>query len=103
AYLVRVLVRGDSERIGVADTIIEQMAKSGDAKERALGAFGRIALGDASVSDFIADKDARVRRAAAMAALGNPTKSAQRALVHAFLSEKDAATRQVLAIGLYGG
>jgi HEAT repeat protein len=103
AYLVRVLVRGDSERIGAADTVIDQMARSADGKDRALGAFARIVLGEASVSDYIADKDARVRRAAAMAVLHNPTKSAQRALVSAFLAEKDPSTRQVLAIGLYGG
>jgi hypothetical protein len=103
AYLVRVLVRGDSERIGAADSVVDQMARSADGKDRALGAFGRIALGEANVTDYIADKDARVRRAAAMAVLHNPTKSAQRALVSAFLAEKDPSTRQVLAIGLYGG
>jgi hypothetical protein len=79
------------------------MARSADGKDRALGAFARIALGDAKLTDFIGDKDARVRRAAAMAALANLTRAAQGALISAFLSEKDAATRQVLAIGLYGG
>lgn len=103
AYLVRVLVRGESERIGAADSVIEGMARSADGKERALGAFARITLGEANVTDFIGDKDARVRRAAAMAALANPTKAAQRALIGAFLAEKHASTRQVLAIGLYGG
>lgn len=101
AYVVRALVRG--ERIGAVDSIVERMAKSANAKERALGVFARVALGDANVDAHIGDRDARVRRAAAMGALAHPTKDALRALIKRFLEEKDPATRQVLAIGLYGG
>ncbi len=101
AYVVRALVRG--ERSGAVDSLVETMAKSTNAKDRALGVFARVALGDAKVESHVSDPDPRVRRAAAMGVLANPTKGAQRALIERFLVEKDAATRQVLAIGLYGG
>ncbi len=101
AYVVRALVRG--ERSSAVDSIIEATAKSPNAKERALGAFARIALGEARVADHVSDPDARVRRAAAMGVLAHPTKDALRALIRRFLEEKDAATRQVLAIGLLAG
>jgi len=101
AYVVRVLVRG--ERHGAADDVIKSLAQSNNPSERALGAFARVALGDDRVSAFIDDKDARVRRSAAMGVLANPNKDALRVLIRRFLEEKDAPTRQVLALGLYGG
>jgi hypothetical protein len=82
------------------DALARQLAGSKDANARALGAFGRIALGDADLADFLEDRDARVRRAAAMAVLANPSSEALAALLRRRALETDEATRSVLAIGL---
>lgn len=102
AYVVRALVRG--ERVGSSDDLVLRLARSRSEADRALGTFARVALGDADAEDFLEDKDARIRRAAAMASMARPaSRSLQRALVARLAREEDPITRQVLAIGLYGG
>jgi hypothetical protein len=99
--VVRALVRG--ERSDAGDEILSRLAASKDGRERALGAFGRVALGGASLEAVLGDGDPRVRRAAAMASLARPSTASVRALLGRLASEHDEATRQVLAVGLLGG
>lgn len=104
AYVVRALVRG--ERLASSDDAVFRLASSAKPDERALGVFAKIALGEAKVEDHLDDKDARVRRAAAMASLAVPEKDASerdRMLVRRLTREEDPITRQVLSIGLLGG
>jgi hypothetical protein len=101
AYVVRALVRG--ERNDAGDAILARLASSTDGRERALGAFGRTALGITSVEDVLADADPRARRAAAMASLARPSPKTAHALLARVASERDDATRQVLSVGLLGG
>jgi hypothetical protein len=100
-YVVRALVR--RERSAVVDEILARLAASKDGRERALGVFGRIALGDAPVHGPLADADARVRRAAAMGSLAHPSRAAAHALLERLAVERDEPTRQVLAAGLLTG
>jgi HEAT repeat protein len=104
AYVVRALVRG--ERLSSSDDAIFRLAASAQPNERALGVFAKIALGEATVADYIDDKDARVRRAAAMGSLAVPERDAaerNRLLIRRLTHEQDPVTRQVLSIGLLGG
>ena len=89
AYVVRALVRG--ERTDAGNEILTRLAASQDARERALGSFGRIALGMTSAASVLADPDPRVRRAAAMASLAHPTKATARALLEHLAGERDDA------------
>jgi len=102
AYVVRALVRG--ERAGSSDDVVLRLARSRSEADRARGSFARVGLGDADAEDFLDDKDGRIRRAAAMASMARPaSRSLQRALLARLTKEEDPITRQVLAIGLYGG
>jgi hypothetical protein len=102
AYIVRALVRG--ERSSSSDQAVFRLSSSRAGVDRALGVFARVALGDADARDFIDDKDARVRRAAAMASMAQQASpSLQRTFLARLAKEDDAVTRQVLAIGLLGG
>ncbi len=101
AYAVRALVRG--ERSDQADAVVAQLLGSREPKERAVGVFVQIALGRASVDDYLDDKEPRIRRAAAMASLAKPTRDVQRLLLSRMAKEPDDLTRQVLAIGLLSG
>jgi hypothetical protein len=101
AYVVRALARG--ERSNAVDEILAQLAASTNGKDRALGGFGRIALGISSADAALIDPDARVRRAAAMATLARPSSRATRTMLEHLAAEPDDATRQVFAIGLLGG
>lgn len=101
AYVIRAIVRG--ERSAAGDDLLARLATSKDGRERALGAFGRVALGDLSVESVVADPDPRVRRAAAMASLARPSAGASRALLRQLAAERDEPTRQVLAVGLLDG
>ncbi len=101
AYVVRALGRGKRDSTG--DAAIEAFARSGNANERALGVFARVALGDANVESFMDDKEPRVRRAAAMGTLAHPTRDGEHAMVVQKRKEQDLVTRQVLGIGLIGG
>lgn len=104
AYVVRALVRG--ERLSSSDEAIFRLAGSAQPAERALGVFAKVALGEATVAQHIDDKDARVRRAAAMGSLAVPERDAaerNRMLIRRLTREDDPITRQVLSIGLLGG
>jgi HEAT repeat protein len=101
AYVVRALVRG--ERNDAGDELLARLAASKDGRERALGSFGRVALDGSKLEAALADPDARVRRAGAMASLARPSKSTMHALLTRLATEKDEPTRQVLAAGLVGG
>ncbi|AKU98076.1 HEAT repeat protein [Labilithrix luteola] len=101
AYVVRALLRGDRSRD--ADAFVFGLARSKDGRERALGAFARVALGDAGVETFLGDQDARVRRAAAMGSAARPSPESDRALLAHLALEADPLTQQVLAAGLRGG
>lgn len=101
AYVVRALVRG--ERSDAGDDLLSRLAASKDGRERALGMFGRVALGATSVEAAANDGDARVRRAAAMASLARPSKASAHVLLEKLVAERDEPTRQVLAVGLLGG
>jgi hypothetical protein len=101
AYVVRALVRG--ERSSAGDEVLSRLAASRDGRERALGVFGKVALGDASLEATLGDADARVRRAAAMGSQARPSKATARALLERLAAERDEPTRQVLASGLLAG
>ncbi len=101
AYVVRARVRGERSR--ALDGVIQSVASSSDSASRALGAFARVALGEAKVTDLLADREPRVRRAAAMAALGDQAADSLDALVRQGAIETDEATRAVMDIGLLAG
>ncbi len=103
-YVVRVLLRG--EHSSVLDEVIEALRASADSADRSVAAFARVALGRANPESYLEDRDAAVRRAAAMGALsgydGRTLRSAD-ALLSRYSREPDDATRAVLAIGLLDG
>ena len=100
-YVVRAIVRGERSR--VLDAVVSELWRAAEPADRALGAFARIALGEAKPKDLLTDKEPRVRRAAAMAALADPTPDTLDALVRQGTVETDEATRAVMDIGLLGG
>ena len=101
AYVVRRTARAETS--ARAEAAILALARSGDPRDRALAVFARIVGGDLDASDALADRDVNVRRAAAMAALGDARPSTRRARLTRIASEPDAATREVLAAALAGG
>jgi hypothetical protein len=62
-----------------------------------------VALRERSLPTSLADADARVRRAAAMGALGRWDEEARAAVLARLATENDEVTRQVLAVGLADG
>jgi hypothetical protein len=100
AYLVRRLSRG--ERSARLDGLLAVLAASGDAVDRAVGVEALVALGERPLERALADRDARVRRAAAMGARAGRQDGAA-ALLAALAVEPDETTRQVLALGLADG
>jgi HEAT repeat protein len=101
AYFVRRFVRG--ERSARLDALIEGLAASKDARDRAVGIEALVALGPRAAAAALGDADPRVRRAAAAGALGSWGEASRRALLARMAVETDATTRQVLAIGFVGG
>jgi len=105
AYLVRRFVRG--QRSARLDALLQRLAASDDARDRAVGVQALVALGEKSLESALADADPRVRRTAAMAAMALPGARSGHDTVGALLAriavEPDATTRQVLAIGLVHG
>lgn len=103
-YVLRALLRG--EHSSALESAIDGLRASTDGADRALAAFARVALGHASASDYLGDRDPAVRRAAAMGTLASydgRTLSSADALLTSLSHETDDATRSVLAIGLVGG
>src|SRR5206468_7016230 len=72
-------------------------------KDRALGCFAIVALGIRDAEIFLADRDPRVRRAAAMASLARGGPETRTALLDQRAKEQDSVTRDVLGIGLLDG
>ena len=103
-YVLRVLVR--RERSSALDGVLDALRGSRDPADRALAAFARVALGQASARDHLEDADASIRRAAAMGALAGfdgQNLPAAGDLLARYIRETDDATRAVLAIGLLDG
>jgi HEAT repeat protein len=107
AYVVRSLLRGETST--KMDELLDRLAASADARDRAVGVGALVALGKRPLDAALGDKDARVRRAAALASLASLVSSdgARPAAIAALLArigaEKDDATREVLGIGLIDG
>jgi HEAT repeat protein len=101
AYLVRRLVRG--ERSEPLEALLRKLAASKDVPDRALGVHALVALGQTPVASALDDPDPRVRRAAALGAIGQFGAPSRNALLTHAMTENDEVTRHVLAIGLLGG
>jgi hypothetical protein len=105
AYMVRRTVRG--LRSARLDALLAAMAASGDVADRAVAVEALVALGERSLGGALADRDARVRRAAAMGSLALRHAHGGRGWAGALLAslavEPDEPTREVLALGLVGG
>jgi HEAT repeat protein len=100
-YVARARVRGLTQASALSTLF--SMAKGTDVPDRAVAVGALVALGEMSVKDALADGEARVRRAAAMASLAQQQKETGEALKSRLGVETDAATREVLAIGLLDG
>jgi HEAT repeat protein len=98
AYAVRALTRG--EECASCRAVLESMAKSRDSKDRAVGLSVLVLLGQFRARDALADRDAGVRRAVAMAAQGDSREKTRRDLLLAWGKEPDAPTRRTMAGGL---
>jgi HEAT repeat protein len=98
AYAVRALTRGEGRASCVA--ALTAMAKSPDVRDRAVGLSALVLLGLYSARDALADPDATVRRAVAIAALGDGREATHRELLVAWLKEPDPLTRRTMAGGL---
>ena len=100
-YVLRALLLG--ARSTPLDERTRALAASANAADRAVGVFARVALGQAALDDALGDKDPTVRRAAAVASLALRGDAPAETLLRHLQSEKDEATRHVLALGLRGG
>jgi hypothetical protein len=102
AYVARVLERGDGDKR--LDAFVSTLSKSADRADRAVGVAASVSLGRISLATALADSDAGVRRAAAIASLAHgSTEADAAALLDRLATEKDEATRIVLAVGLLRG
>jgi hypothetical protein len=100
AYVVRALARG--ERSDAVEGVMGSLGRSRDPRDRALGVFARVALGEETATTWLEDGDPLVRRAAAMAASSKRawTAGVREALLARRERENDPATRAVLATAL---
>jgi HEAT repeat protein len=98
AYFVRRAVRG--ERSARLDALLAALATAADPRDRAVGIEALVALGERPLDAALADPDPRVRRAAAMGSRALPPGRRTEALLSRLAVEKDATTRQLLALGL---
>jgi HEAT repeat protein len=101
AYLVRRWVRG--ERSAKLDSLLEDLARSNDARDRAVGMQALVTLGKRPIAQALQDSDPRVRRTAATGALAHWDGASRSALLARMGMEPDEVTRQVLALGLLEG
>ncbi len=101
AYLAR--ARGRGERSARAERVLLDLARSPDVRDRALAVFARVLAGDEDVAAALGDREAEVRRSAALATLGDTRAATHRALLARLDVEPDPATREVLAAGLVDG
>jgi HEAT repeat protein len=101
AYVVRRVARGETS--AAMDTTISELASSSDDRDRAVAVFARVALGQAAPAPSLADKSPRVRRAAAMGALGHLDGPTPGLLLARRAHEDDAPTRVLLGAGFVEG
>jgi HEAT repeat protein len=107
SYVVRRYMRG--ERSAILDALIAALAASSNPTDRSVAIEAQVALGDTSASRGLSDRDPRVRRAAAMGAMGaGGTREGRDADIHDVLlrrvaMEPDEPTRVVLCAGLVDG
>jgi HEAT repeat protein len=97
AYFVRRYTRGERSR--ALDGILTSLALADDPRDRAVGTEALVALGEQPLDRPLADPDPRVRRAAALGALGAWSPSAAKSLSARAAAETDSTTRAVLALG----
>jgi hypothetical protein len=98
AYFVRRFVRGERRR--TLDALLQRLATSPAAADRAVGVEAQVALGELAVEGAIADPDARVRAAAAMGAAAHLDVRTSEALVTRAAVEPDPSAREAMATGL---
>jgi hypothetical protein len=101
AYFVRRFVRAETS--AALDALLERLATSNDERDRTVGVEALVALGDRNVAAALEDQDARVRRAAALGALGKWSATSRMVLLARIAVEPDEATRQLLGLGLTDG
>jgi hypothetical protein len=101
AYFVRRYTRGD--RSAPLDAVLDVLSRSADGADRAVALEARVGLGEMPVEAAWADEDARVRRAAALGAMGRADASTQEILLRRLTMEPDEVTRVVLAGALVRG
>jgi HEAT repeat protein len=102
AYFVRRSVRG--ERSARLDALLAELAAASDGADRAVGVEALVALGERPLEVALGDRDARVRRAAALAArVGGDGPAWTAPILGRLAIEPDEETRQVLAVGLADG
>jgi hypothetical protein len=95
AYFVRRYTRGDrSHRL---DAILDELGRSTDGRDRAVALEAKVALGEIPIEAAWLDRDVRVRRAAALGAMGRLDGSVATVLLQRLAIEPDEATRVVLA------
>jgi len=101
AYFVRRYTRGDqSARL---DTLIDELGRSTDGRDRAVARQAQVGLGQMSIEAAWQDRDVRVRRAVALGAMGRLDADAAALLVRHLAVEPDEVTRIVLAGALARG
>ncbi len=107
SYVVRRYTRG--ERSTILDALLAALAASSNPTDRSVAIEAQVALGETPASRGLSDPDPRVRRAAAMGAMGPArTTEGRGADPHAVLlrrvaMEPDAPTRVILCAGLVDG
>jgi hypothetical protein len=101
AYVVRALVRGETS--DGMNRRLDALASAADPRDRAVGVFGRAALGRGDATAAMDDPDPGVRRAAYAAALGRGRADARVSLLARRAREEDPAARAVLGGALTQG
>lgn len=101
AYFVRRYTRGD--RSSRLEALLDRLSRSSDGADRAVGLEARVGLGDKPVQSAWSDSDARVRRAAALGAMGRLDSNMATTLLRRLAIETDKVTRVVLAGALAAG
>jgi HEAT repeat protein len=100
AYVLRALTR---EPLDWGTNALRAMARSPDARDRAVGLGGLILLGEEDAIAALRDPDAGVRRIVATAAMADGRRETRRALLSLSRSETDPLVRKVEWAALVGG
>jgi hypothetical protein len=100
AYFVRRYTRGD--RSARLDTLLDELGRSSDARDRAVAVEAKVALGERSVDEPLRDPDPGVRRAATLGAMSGLTSDTADVLLQRMSTDSDAITRTVLSGALAG-